>query len=242
MADFTYDPGLVIDDETGAPVPNATGELRETVDGDAVDVYDLLGTPLTELTTNDAGVVQRFSADISVGYMSFGATPQFVASDQQQNALTAALAAQEAAEEARDAAQAALAAIEALSLGGLTEAERAILGLFAGLDTLTAEAGWVLTFSPDDEDGDRLILSPVPTPTVSASDLTTGTLSIERLPKGVPVIVSKSEDNYGAADAWPVTRPSSDRDHPIIWEGDQETTDGPGTIMLAGADYRWYTE
>lgn len=106
MADFTYDPGLVIDDTTGAPVPNAIGELRETPEGAAVAVYDLNGVSLPGLATNAAGVCQRFSADISVGFISFGSVPQRVASDQQQEALPAAEAAQAAAEDAAAAAQA----------------------------------------------------------------------------------------------------------------------------------------
>lgn len=107
MADFTYDPGLVINDTTGLPVPNATGEFRATRDGAPVPVYDLNGVPMAGLSTSPVGVCQRFSADISTGYMFFAGPVQFVASDQQQNALPAATAAQTAAQTAATQATAA---------------------------------------------------------------------------------------------------------------------------------------
>lgn len=113
MAEFTYDPGLVIDDATGEPAPNVVGEFRASPDGPAVAVYDLLGTPQAGLVTNDAGVVRRFSADIARGYMSFGAVPQAVASDQMQDALPQALAAETAAVNAAGEASSAAAAAAA---------------------------------------------------------------------------------------------------------------------------------
>lgn len=105
MAEYTYDPGFVIDDVTFGPVANATGEFRATPDGPPEPIYDQLGNPIASLVTNDVGYVRRFSADIAFGYVSFGDLAEPVASDQNQNALPAAEAAQAAAEAARVAAE-----------------------------------------------------------------------------------------------------------------------------------------
>lgn len=148
MAEFTYDPGLVTDDDTSAPIPNATGEFRATPDGAPLAVYDLLGTPMPGLATNDVGVLRRFSADVPSGYINFGSVSQFVASDQQQNALPTATAAQTAALAAQDSATTAATAAEASRVAAETAAGAATAPVDSAVDagiTRAVTAGTIMT-------------------------------------------------------------------------------------------------
>lgn len=75
-ADFTFDPGLVFDDTTMTTAKNATGVLRDVAGGSVQPVYDLLGNPLSGLSTNEFGYVGRFKADIGKGVLDFGSITQ----------------------------------------------------------------------------------------------------------------------------------------------------------------------
>jgi hypothetical protein len=109
-ADWTFDPGIVIDDDTLAPQANLTGTFALTIGGAAQTVYDLNGSVIGSLSSNAQGYVARFKADAAVGFINFGSVWQQVfagevlANAANISALTAAAqAAQTAAESAEDA-------------------------------------------------------------------------------------------------------------------------------------------
>lgn len=63
---------------------------------------------------------------------------------------------------------------------------------------------------------------------------TDGNLLVDDLPNGVPVFVIKALPYYGAANAWPTTRPTTRPGVPVVWIGN----DDPGSIALP-YDQRW---
>lgn len=226
MPDYTFDPGLVIDDATSTPVPNAVGYLRETMNGPNVPVYDMQGTPISELRSNDRGYVARFSADIPRGYVFFGEVVQSVASDQVQDSLARALAAESSAEaavaDARDAltkAQEAVLAAEA-ALASVKEPSDAAVD--AGIDraaanktstlhttflrgTLTGVAdGYVPKWSAAE---DKFVPGTLPTPTGSHGALS-GRDAADQHPMSA---ISGLEDALGA---------KSDADHIHVHQHD----------------------
>lgn len=58
----------------------------------------------------------------------------------------------------------------------------------------------------------------------------TGQLSLERLPLGSDVTIDYNKAFYGAASAWPTSRPSARTDLCFIWRGPSD----PGVIAIAG--------
>lgn len=205
MADFTYDPGLVLNADTGAPVPNATGELRATPGGAAVPVFDLLGNPIAALTSNALGVCQRFSANIARGYISFGSVIQSVASDQVQDSLTQATAAATAATSAstsalasRTAAESALAATSSAATAA-TAAQLAAEAAQAAAEDAAASGG------------------------ITAETLVTA-------PAGSVFIVDywANDPISGPANSMPNARPSNRGDITFIWK--VPTDPGPSRV------------
>lgn len=69
----------------------------------------------------------------------------------------------------------------------------------------------------------------------NASDVNSGTLSIERMPQGATITIDKAKATFGsAAGAWPTSRPSARIDIVFVWKGDTD----PGTIALAGDEWK----
>ena len=116
-ADWTYDPGIVFDDATLEPAPNATGQLLNVAGGTAQQVYNLQGSPLPNLTTNQYGYLARFKAGVPFGVISFGSVLQPVVSVEALNSgPQAAAAATSAAQAAAAAASSNTAAVNAQQL------------------------------------------------------------------------------------------------------------------------------
>lgn len=117
-AEWTFDPGIVIDDVTLEPQANGTGIFALTVGGSAQPVFDLNASSVANLVSNDNGYVARFRANSPLGFVNFGSVWQpVVAYEVFANAanistLTAAALA------AQTAAEAAEAAAESLAAGG----------------------------------------------------------------------------------------------------------------------------
>lgn len=68
----------------------------------------------------------------------------------------------------------------------------------------------------------------------SAVDITSGVLSIDRLPPGSVIVVDKARAIYGAAGSWPTSRPTSRTDIVVIWKGNTD----PGSIAIAGDEWK----
>jgi hypothetical protein len=75
-ADYSYDPGIVLNDATTLPVAGATGIFTATVGGAAQPIYNLGGSPIANLTTNELGYLARFKADLPLGFVNFGSVWQ----------------------------------------------------------------------------------------------------------------------------------------------------------------------
>lgn len=106
-ADYTYDPGLLFNPETGTIIRDQGGKLYASADAtDPVTMYDLLRNVITEVRSTQLGLIVPFKADIPDGVVRFGTYNQPVISQEGQRAGLQAQAAQAAAEDARDLAAA----------------------------------------------------------------------------------------------------------------------------------------
>lgn len=90
-------------------------------------------------------------------------------------------------------------------------------------------AGPNVTFSYDDTNGSLTISAATPT-SVPAGAIDSGMLNIERLTPGSTIVVDYYKNVYGAANAWPTSRPTTRVDITVNWIGPSD----PGTIALAG--------
>lgn len=74
-ADYTYGTYAVYDPTTNTEVDNGTGgKFVLVVDGAAQPIYDLLGNPITEITSNALGQSSQFRANVPNGLIQFGTT------------------------------------------------------------------------------------------------------------------------------------------------------------------------
>jgi hypothetical protein len=120
-ADWTFDPGIVIDDDTLQPQANLTGTFTLTVGGATQTVYDINGSVIGSLSSNQYGYVNRFRADSPTGFINFGVVAQpVVAFEVFDNAadISAHLAASQAAQTSA-AASAASAASSASAVSAM---------------------------------------------------------------------------------------------------------------------------
>lgn len=119
MPDYTYAPAPVLVETTGEFAIGATGVLRPSDGGDAVAIYDLNGSTITNILVGPKGAHQGFRADIPYGVLDFGSVLLPTVSQEQQNAaLTALATAQEAGELATQASIDASAALDAALAAG----------------------------------------------------------------------------------------------------------------------------
>lgn len=81
-----------------------------------------------------------------------------------------------------------------------------------------------------DADTARFQPAVLPAPTVTAGSITSGRLGIDRLPLGGEVTVDYYKTVYGAANAWPATRPTALTDIVVTWRGPTD----PGGIAVTG--------
>ena len=70
--------------------------------------------------------------------------------------------------------------------------------------------------------------------THDTADISSGQLSIERLPLGSVILVDKAKSVYGTAGSWPASRPTARTDIVVIWKGDTD----PGSIAIAGDEWK----
>lgn len=91
MPDFTFAPAPVLVEETGEFAIGATGVLRSTQDGQAVQMYDLNGSPLPSILVGPKGAHQAFKADIPNGVLDFGSVQVTKISDEAQVAALEAV-------------------------------------------------------------------------------------------------------------------------------------------------------
>lgn len=106
-----------------------------------------------------------------------------------------------------------------------------------GSGTVTGVSDGVTTYPPDATTGvidlsDAFVLAG--TGVVSAGQISSGILSLARMPPGVPFVVDKNLAVYGAAGSYPVTRPSSRADIPAFWKGNTD----PGSLALEGDEWK----
>jgi hypothetical protein len=108
MPEYTFGPAPVLIEATGEFAIGATGVLRATEDGQAVQVYDLNDSPLPSIAVGPKGAHQAFRADVPNGVLDFGSVLLPKVCDEAQ---VAALTAQEVASGAATDAATALAAV-----------------------------------------------------------------------------------------------------------------------------------
>lgn len=138
-AEWTFDPGIVIDDDTLDPQANATGIFALTVGGAAEPVFDLNASPIANLISNERGYVGRFKANHPVGFVNFGSVWQpVVAFEVFQNA--ASIAALTAAAQAAQAAAEGVLAV--FPTGG------ALGQILAKASTADYDAEWINQINP----------------------------------------------------------------------------------------------
>ena len=113
-ADYTFDVGIVFDDATLQPAQNASGQLLNVAGGTAQQVYNLQGSPIPNLTSNQYGYITRFKAGVPFGVVTFGSVVQPVVSiEALESGPAAAAAATSAAQAAAAASSANTAAVSA---------------------------------------------------------------------------------------------------------------------------------
>lgn len=81
-ADYTFSEDTVLVASTGELAIGATGVLRATLDGPALPIYDLNGSPLNVITVGPVGVHQAFKADVAYGLLDFGSAKLTKVSDE----------------------------------------------------------------------------------------------------------------------------------------------------------------
>lgn len=232
------------------------GDPVTLLPGEAFTCTGVNGSPLTPLhpvtkdpiplVTLEPGVIPvmllpELRRVVSVNGLTFTRS-----SDDVADLAQAAAADRVSANASRIAAESALQKVEDyIASGGggtggtsLTPEQEAILAAFDP-SVATGEAGQALLW---DAELGAFRPGPLPTPTVTAGDITAGTLSHARLPEGVMVLVDKATGGFGApAGSWPTTDPVGNPDLVVVWQGDRVGTDGPGAVMAPG-DQRVYTD
>ncbi len=172
VADFTFGTYAVYDPIADVVLENAAGgHLVLVKGGTAQSIYDLDGSPITEIVANGSGQTQLFRADVGHGLLQFGDLVVTVWANEIAAyaiaAQTAVASAQSAADSAAAAAVSAQAAYEAMqdlvsSGGGLTIAQ---LDAHLGGDTTNLlkriwgvrEPTGVGTYAAIDTDFDHLL-------------------------------------------------------------------------------------